>query len=280
MRWRILFASGPEWSGIDGRLDELVGGPRFENIKATRRVRAGFLNDGDLQGFVKRVDSGGWSRGIVTRLFGSRAWRALRGEQILARAGFSHPRPLLIAEAISAGSIRASYVVTEPLRTARVLSRFAIGRSRSRALRRAVSRIVAAEIRRLHDAGIYTRDMQETNLMMDERGAEPVLYFVDFEDFRRVRQVSTERRMLNLVHLDRSIGRFASRTQRLRFFYDYLGARPAREDARRLVSQYAGIRSRLERAAGKRSSVPPAVITPERSGSLAVALGRTAARKE
>jgi tRNA A-37 threonylcarbamoyl transferase component Bud32 len=135
-----------------------------------------------------------------------------------------------------------------------VLSRFALGKGRRPALRRKVSKQVAAEIRRLHDAGIYTRDLQETNLMIEDRYGELMLYFVDFEDFRRAAQVSFERRMLNLVHLDRSVGRFVSRSLRLRFFYDYLGQRPTRDEARRLMRQYAAVRAQVERRAGRRSS--------------------------
>jgi len=253
MRSRMLFVAAREWELGGEQLGDLIDGPGFESVKVTARTRAGFLTHAGHEAFVKRVDSGGYGGGILARVFGSRARRALRGARILEEAGFAHPRPLLMMEALAAGSIRASYVVTEPLRAAQVLSRFALGRSRPPTLRRIVSRRVAAEIRRLHDAGIYTRDLQETNLMIEDRGGELVLYFVDFEDFRRARRVSPERRMLNLVHLDRSVGRFASRAQRLRFFYDYLGGRPARDDARRLVRQYAAVRARVERRAGGRS---------------------------
>jgi len=258
MRARVLFAASPQWRQIgakfDSRCDSLLDGPGFACVKATARTRAGFLTCGEHVAFVKRVDAGGYGRGLVARIFGSRARRALRGARILAAAGFAHPQPLLIMETLTAGALRASYVLTAPLRSARVLSRFALGRSRPPLLRRRVSRLVGAEIRRLHDAGIYTRDLQETNLMIEDRGGEIVLYFVDFEDFRRLREVSLERRMRNLVHLDRSVGRFASRAQRLRFFYDYLGRRPAPDEARRLVRQYASVRARVERRGGKRSS--------------------------
>jgi tRNA A-37 threonylcarbamoyl transferase component Bud32 len=259
MRSRVLFAADPDWALLGKQLAEQFGdpldSPGFENIKVTKRTRAGFLVHVEREAFVKRVDSGGYGRGLLARVFGSRAWRALRGAKLLAEGGFAHPRPLLLIETLVAGSVQASYVATEPLRGAKVLSRFALGKARSPALRRKVSERVAAEIRRLHDAGIYTRDLQETNLMIEERGGQLALYFVDFEDFRRAAQVSFERRMLNLVHLDRSVGRFVSRSLRLRFFYDYLGRRPARDEARQVIRQYAAVRARVERRAKRRSSV-------------------------
>lgn len=279
MRVRVLFAASPEWRQIGARGDGLIDGPGFEGVKATARTRAGFLARGTQEAFVKRVDAGGYGRGLVARIFGSRARRALRGVRMLAAGGFAHPRPLLLMETLTAGSVRASYVLTEPLRAAQVLSRFALGRLRSPLLRRRVSQRVGAEIRRLHDAGIYTRDLQETNLMIAERGGELVLYFVDFEDFRRVRAVPLERRMLNLVHLDRSVGRFASRAQRLRFFYDYLGRRPAPDEARRLLRQYAAVRTRVERRGGRRVGASPALGASSRPRT-AVGLSGAVARKE
>jgi hypothetical protein len=69
---------------------------------------------------------------------------------------------------------------------------------------------------------------------------------VDLEDFRYVGHVSERCRMLNLVHLDRSIGRFLCRSQRLRFFYNYLGGRPAHEEARKRVGELFEIRRRIE----------------------------------
>lgn len=252
MRSRILFAAAPDWRLTGVQLDALLAGAEFECVKATRRTRAGFLTRGGHTAFVKRVAAGGYGKGLVARISGSRARRALRGAAILAAAGFAHPRPFLIMETRVAGAIRASYVVTEPLSAAKVLSRFALGRARPPSLRRAVSRRVATEIRRMHDAGIYTRDLQETNLMLEDRAGELMLYFVDFEDFRRVRRVAPARRMLNLVHLDRSVGRFASRAQRLRFFYDYLGPRPARAEVRQLVRDYQTVRARVERRASGR----------------------------
>ncbi len=256
MAKRILYAAAPEWRAIGNAIDELIDGPGFDRIKATPRTCAGFLGHHGSEAFVKRVETGGYFKGILGRLVGSRARRALRGAAILAAGGFRHPAPLLILEDRVLGSIRASYILTAPLRSAQVLSAVAIGRRRSLALRKTASQQVAREIRRLHDAGIYTRDMQETNLMIENRDGDFILYFVDFEDFRRVPSVSLRRRMINLVHLDRSIGRFAPRAHRLRFFYNYFGGRPPRDKARRLVRQFDAIRAQVERRSGGASRAP------------------------
>ena len=259
MRMRILHAAGPEWRLLAKRIGKMVEAEGFEVLKTTVQTRAGFLACEGANAFIKRVQNGSYAKGIVARIFGSRAMRARRGAELLAAGNFAHPRPLLIAEEISMGAIRASYIATEPLHDARVFSRFALGPSRTPPCRRAISKRVAGEIRRLHDAGIYTRDLQETNLMLQAQGSALTVWFLDFEDYRRARRVSARRRMLNLVHLDRSIGRFASRAKRLRFFYDYFGAKPRREEARWLIREYAAARSRVETGGRRPLPIDPAV---------------------
>jgi hypothetical protein len=239
----VIFAAAPKWRALSGQIAELMETAAFESCKETTRTSAGFLAFEDGEVFVKRVTSGGAIQGSLARVLGSRGSRANRGARLLAAANIAHPRLLLVSEERRAGAVRASYIVTEPLRSARVFSRFALGRSRSPVSRRAISKLVAGEIRRLHDAGLYTLDLQETNLLLEEPDGSLIVSFVDFEDFRRTAQVSRRRRMMNLVHLDRSIGRFASRAIRLRFFYDYLGGKPSHHDARRLVREYLTVRA-------------------------------------
>lgn len=266
MRRRIIYAASSEWERLGERLDSLIGGANFELIKRTARTTAGFLPYSGQRVFVKRIESGGALKGWAARSFGSRATRAARGVRILETAGFAHPAPLLIMEERRSGAIRSSYIVTEALREARILSLLALPRARALSWRRAVLRRVAVEIRRLHDTGIYTRDLQETNLMVEERGDAIIVYLVDFEDFRRVKYVSERRRMLNLVHLDRSIGRFASRAKRLRFFYNYWNTELLRDEARRLMKHYLAVYRHVERrarvcAVGSQS---PSGSTPKR----------------
>jgi len=106
---------------------------------------------------------------------------------------------------------------------------------------------LAAELRRLHDAGLYTRDLQETNVMVEEGEGALRFHFLDLEDFRRASVVSHRRRMMNLVHLDRSIGRFMSRADRVDFLYAYSG-RPVEKQARReIVSDLLKLRGSVER---------------------------------
>ncbi len=242
-------------------------------LKSEARTRAGFIDvAGAGPAFIKRVEVSSWSRGIIARFLGSRAKRSLAGAAMLEAHGLAHPEPLAAMDSYQAGAIRASYLVSRALINADSLSRFMLGpgeiKGRNVHRRKRISDTVAAQIRRLHESGIYTRDLQETNIMVedDEAGGFKV-YFIDLEDFRRAAKVSWNRRVMNLVHLDRSIGRFLCRAARLDFFYSYLGHRPDRATTRKMIAEVQAARDSIDRR--KRRTVPAAerVASPLAGGT-------------
>jgi hypothetical protein len=247
MRTRIIYCRGPSWADSALTAGGRIGGPEFHQLKRTDRTLAGFLQISGQRCFVKRIEEGSYLKGLIARLRGSRARRILRGARMLAAAGFAHPGPLIAGEERRFGAVRASWVASAALPDARVMSNFILGDGRNFRRRQWLLRLIAREIRRLHEAGLYTLDMQETNLMIEAAGGNLRIYFLDLEDFRATRNVNWNKRLRNLIHLDRSIGRFASRSRRLRFLYSYLGGRPPREEARALVRRLLRIERRLER---------------------------------
>lgn len=258
MRCHLLYARSPEWAGRAPELERLTQGPAFTVHKAEGRVRAGALDLGrGRRAFIKRVETRSWLRGMIERFRGSRARRALRGAALLAAAGLDHPAPLAATEVRStAGAVRVSWLASEFLAGAQTLSVFALGRHGERRAemhrRIAITHAVATAVRRMHERGLYTRDLQETNLMVEEAGGGFHLWFIDLEDFARARRVSLHRRLRNLVHLDRSIGRFLGRAGRLRFLHVYLGEDVERTQLRAIVARLIRMRARLDQRAALR----------------------------
>jgi Lipopolysaccharide kinase (Kdo/WaaP) family len=253
MRSVVLYARSSEWRAVIERADELIASANFRAIKSEGRTIAGFLELPTVEPvFIKRVEIPSWSRGIYARVRGSRAARSLAGAAMLAARGFAHPEPLAAMDSYEAGSIRASYILSRAIPHADTLSRFALGpneiKGRDVRRRKRISDTVAKEVRRLHDSGLYTLDLQETNIMVDDDGSGGFkIYFIDLEDFRDAGTVSWEHRVMNLVHLDRSIGRFLCRAARLDFLYAYLGKRPTRTEARKLVAEVLASRAGIDR---------------------------------
>ncbi len=237
--------------------DQLMGSSAFRPVKAEGKTLAGFLSvPGAAPVFVKRTVVRSRVAGFYDLLAGSRASRALDGARIMREAGFHCARPLAAMDLLAGGAVCASYLMSEALEHAQILSHYALGRHvgerHGYARRKAVSDALAPEVRRLHEAGIYTRDLQETNLMAEERDGSIRFYFLDLEDFRRVAKVSRRWRMLNLVHLDRSIGRFVSRAGRLDFLYAYIGGKLDRDARRKAVAEYLEVRRAVEHSHNRR----------------------------
>jgi hypothetical protein len=253
MRRRLLYAASPDMAALIERADELMESASFTPVKVEGKTRAGFLACAvGAAVFLKRSAVRSRMAGLAQMARGSHASRALRGAEILRDGGFQCAKPLAAMDAIERGAVRASYLVSEALTNAQILSHFALGREgearHGYARRKAVSDALANELLRMHDAGIYTRDLQETNIMVEEIDGALRFYFLDLEDFRRAASVPRRRRMLNLVHLDRSIGRFVSRAGRLDFLYGYLGRDLGRSARRTAVNDYLKVRRAVDRA--------------------------------
>jgi tRNA A-37 threonylcarbamoyl transferase component Bud32 len=262
MRRHLIYARSPEWAKLAERAADLIAGAGFEPVKDEARTRAGFisLEDG-ARAFIKRFDSGPWSRGLWARTRGSRASRSIRGAELLRAAGFRCPEPYVALDVGRAGSILAAYLISEPLANAKTLSAFVdwwhprLGLQRR--WRRKTLVAVAREVSRLHDRGLFNSDLQETNLMLDDRGGELKIYFVDLDGFRLLKRVGWRRRERNLVQLDRSLGRFLSRSARLEFLYAYLGGKPERRKARTIVSRLLARKAVEDRRRGVRRAGGP-----------------------
>lgn len=252
---RVLYALSDQWRSLVERAESLAADPAFRAVKQESRTLAGFVTGGH-QAFLKRFHARSFFDGLLERMRGSRAARSLDGAALLRRLGFHCPTPLAAMESRLAGSVRASYLLSEALTNATTLSAFIDRdrdpRCRDPRWRTAVLAAVAREVARLHGAGLFSSDLQETNLMLEETAESFRVYFVDLERFSRRDAVPWERRVRNLVQLDRSIGRFARRSERLRFLYTYLGRRPARPDARRLVSELLAASAAKEREYSRR----------------------------
>jgi hypothetical protein len=98
------------------------------------------------------------------------------------------------------------------------------------AKRRALARVVAREVRSMHDSGIWHADLHLKNILAG-KGGTPAIYIIDFDRGDYFKKMSDERRMENLMRLDRSAEKFnrgsvkITLTDRLRFLKAYCGGR-------------------------------------------------------
>ena len=213
-----------------------------------------------------------WRRWGDSLLQGSAARRAWQGAQLLQAAGIPIPRPLAVVEKRFAGVVRESFYVSEALLSQNPLNVYwrehQIRWSWQR--RRAFLRTLAEFFRRLHDAGIYVGDLKDENLFVEEQDETHwKFYIVDLDRVIQQQPLTQQRCFKNLIQLERTLGRHAQATERLFFFYHYLGMPlPARPQRRELVFQLLRLREQKDREYARRrvrhgrNSMLPTLPTP------------------
>src|SRR5208283_1480475 len=126
---RLLYAASPEMAALIEQADQLMDSSAFRVVKAEGKTRAGFLFRPDAAAvFIKRTAVRSMLKGLSQKAAGSRASQALHGAQILRDAGFHCATPLAAMDVTRAGAVRASYLISEALEAAQILSHFALGR--------------------------------------------------------------------------------------------------------------------------------------------------------
>jgi|GEM_PF-160377 len=197
-----------------------------------------------------------WRRWGDNLLLGSPARRAWYGAQLLHAAGIPIPRPLAVVEKRFAGIVRESFYVSEALQTQTPLNVYWRDRHTrwSWKRRRAFLRTLAEFFRTLHAAGIYVGDLKDENLFVEEQGETHwQFYVVDLDRVTRYQPLIQQRRFKNIIQLERTLGRHARMSERLAFFYHYLGTPlPPRAQRRELVTQLLRLRERKDREYARR----------------------------
>ena len=208
-----------------------------------------------------------WRRWGDSLLLGSPARRAWQGAQLLQAAGVLTPRPLAVAEKRYAGVVRESFYVSEALLTQMPLNIYwREQQSRwSWEHRGAFLRTLAEFFRTLHATGLYVGDLKDENLFVEEQGeARWKFYIVDLDRVTQHQPLHRQRRFKNIIQLERTLGRSARMSERLSFFYHYLGTPlPPRDQRRALVTQLLRLRGQKDREYARRR------VRHKRGGSAA-----------
>lgn len=236
---------------------------------------------------VKRQRLDRWRRRADAVLHGAPARRAWHGAHLLQSRGFSVPQPLAVLERRVAGLVRESTYVSRALPHP-PLGEFWRDRATawSLAQRRQFLGELAAFLRSFHGQGLYTGDLRDANLLVEEATSAAEhsqrrwrFYLVDLDRIRHVAALSRRRKYKNLVQLDRTLGRSVRQTERLYFLYQYLGSPlPPVEVRRNILRQLALLRRRKDREYAKRRAKlrkePPHMTHTQGMPSLDARLAR------
>ncbi len=207
---------------------------------------------------VKRHQLDRWRRRADVLLHSSPARRAWSGAQLLQTHGFPVPQPLAVIEKRRAGLVQESVYVSQALPHPPLSDYWRESAPRwSVAQRRIFLRELALFVRSFHAAGLYSGDMRDANLLVEEHQEQPEpswrFYLVDLDRLIHDPSLKLRRRIKNLVQLDRTLGRRARQTERLFFLYEYLGpSLPSPTQRRFLLEKLLSLRSQKDREYAKR----------------------------
>lgn len=170
-----------------------------------------------------------------------REWSALRRA---AGLGLPVPRPVALGWRRE-GLQRESFLVTEAVNDGIDVTACLFGKRRLAVLRHhEIVRAAALVIRRMHDAGIFHKDLHLDNLIAGSINGSPTVHLIDFQRVAFYRCLRPRLRARNLAMLNGGCVE-AARTDRLRFLKSYLS------DNSTCAADWRGLAAQLE-AMGQR----------------------------
>lgn len=201
-----------------------------------------------------------WRRVGDAALHGSPARRSWQGANLLQEHGFPVPRPLAVLERRQFGLIRESLYISEGLIDQTPLNVYWRDHHPdwSFSQQRQFLAALADFLHAFHVAGLYAGDMKDANLFVEENRThhqqiqqnQPgwTFYLVDLDHVRHFPTLSLQRRLKNLVQLERTLGHSARASERLFFLYHYLGTSlPSPAQRRALLRQLIALRDKKDK---------------------------------
>jgi serine/threonine protein kinase len=177
--------------------------------------------------YVKRYNAFSARAKFMSIFNHSGAVRSLQGEAILKRAGISTATPVAAVESRQCGMVMKSFYVSEEIVGGMTADRYwrSIEKDSKRGgWRRRFLESLASIFQTLHRRGVYHNDLKDANILVVPDEEKMSFYLLDLEGVRVYENLNHSRRIKNLVQLNRTLGRFIRRTDKLYFLKVYLGS--------------------------------------------------------
>jgi len=233
--WVAQEFAGPADVALLADADRLFEGPGCEIVKDQRKIKVARIRI-NLGGeahtlYLKRYNAFSW-RVLFGSLFrDSGAVRALGGAAVLLEARIATAKPVAVVERRSWGMVTKSFFFTEEIEGGKTVDAYwrddlsALEGQNGFRRRRSILRSLAALFRSLHNQQVYHDDLKDANILAVEgrQNQADCFFLLDLEGIRKYRRLSDRRRIKNLVQLNRTLGRYLRRTEKICFLKEYLG---------------------------------------------------------
>jgi hypothetical protein len=267
--------------GPDGDPDRLLTHPRCRIVKFQPKVAVGAVESAIGPLYVKRYNRHAWRVVLGSLRRPSPAFTAFANARELVARGFAVPEVVAAVEFRYGGFCTRSFFVTRTVENAdtadlhwQALRAQPDGPSRRRD-RRGFALALGDLFRRLHAAGVYHNDLKDVNVLVRGPSTSPGWVLLDLERVQFRAALDPRRRTKNLVQLERTLGRAASRSDRLRFLRAYLGPGADRAQRREWAGAVLGAADTKERQRQRPQRRPPpervscTVVCQDEAGQIA-----------
>jgi serine/threonine protein kinase len=174
--------------------------------------------------YVKRYNAFSMRAKLISIFNHSGAVRSLRGAAILSRAGISTPTPIAAVESRQCGMVMKSFYISEEIIGGMTTDSYWHSMVKDSVWRRQFLESLALIFKTLHRRGVYHNDLKDANILVLPDNEKMSFYLLDLEGVRLYATLNYSRRIKNLVQLNRTLGRFIRRTDKLYFLKVYLGS--------------------------------------------------------
>ena len=253
--------------------DCLFNDPGCQIIKDQLKIKVGRLNvaiGGKVQSvYIKRYNAFSLRYKLISPFRRSGAFRSLRGAAILTNASIRTPPPIAAVDNWRNGILAKSLFISEEIAGAKTADAYWIENLAAPGIdgrwqrRREFICSLSGLFCTLHEHGIYHNDLKDANILVassQAAGFTPDFYLLDLEGVKAYRRLSERRRIKNLVQLNRTLGCYFRRSDKLMFIKNYLRTtyrnRPL---ATRLIRRILTESRRLDIAKGRQRILPNTV---------------------
>jgi len=188
------------------------------------------VSEGVCSIYIKRYNVFSVRSRLVSLFVRSGAVRALNGAKILQSAGIATAKTVAAVEFRRWGMVSKSFYLTEEIIGGKTADTYwckeltPVPGSTGFARRRRFIKGLALVFQELHRCGVYHNDLKDANILVAADKDNESFYLLDLEGVRRYSELSHRRRIKNLVQLNRTLGQFLRRTEKLYLLKIYLGS--------------------------------------------------------
>jgi tRNA A-37 threonylcarbamoyl transferase component Bud32 len=224
----------------DMKLDNvLLDGPNlfFQKacrvVKSEKKIKVGYMplqiGDRIKNVYIKQRSVMSLGPSLGSLFVSSAAMRSLYGADILLQADYPTAQPIAAVEYRSWGVLTKSLYLSEEVIGAKTVETFwredlsTLNGVEGYRKRRAFLTSLARTFQSLHREKIYHNDLKASNILVLEKRArnEKRFSLIDLDGLRRCFYLSARRRIKNLAQLNRTLGGFLTKTERLVFLKAY-----------------------------------------------------------